>query len=139
MPNATWGDPESRADEAYSPALLRQLLQQMMRQFAASGACIALFDESIGQMVVRMHVRARGTDSAPAHAGKEPDGDRADRKTERVLLRDPDRPLGALLDVVATGRRIRHGAARTGHLLLERVHCAGHLLLRQDRRQYLGL
>ncbi len=65
MPNATWGDPEPRADEAYSPALLRQFLQQMMGQFTASGVCIALFDESTGQMVIRMHVRARGTNSAP--------------------------------------------------------------------------
>jgi signal transduction histidine kinase len=106
MPNATWGDPEPRADEAYSPALLRQLLQQMMRQFAASGACIALFDESIGQMVVRMHVRARGTDSAPAHAGTEPERiNSASRRTTIQLnpastitggLRHPSQPLEKL-------------------------------------------
>src|SRR5258708_37984270 len=73
MPNATWGDPEPRADEAYSPALVRQLLQQIMGQCTASGVCIALFDESTSQMVLRMHVRARGTNSAPAHTGTEPE------------------------------------------------------------------
>src|SRR5207244_1786575 len=62
-----------RADEAYSPALLRQLLQQMMGQFAAGGACIALFDASTDQMVIRMHVRARGSNATPAHAGMEPE------------------------------------------------------------------
>ena len=61
MPNATWGDPEPRADEAYPLSPLKHLLQQMMTQFAANGACIALFDESINKMVVRLHVRTRGT------------------------------------------------------------------------------
>src|SRR6266704_1285868 len=109
MPNATWGDPEPRADEAYSPALLRQFLQQMMGQFTASGVCIALFDESTGQMVIRMHVRARGTNSAPAHAGTEPERiNIASRRTPIHLnpapaitggLRHPSQPLEKL-DIV---------------------------------------
>jgi len=34
----------------------------MMSQFAANGACLALLDESSGEMVIRLHVRARGID-----------------------------------------------------------------------------
>ncbi len=73
MSNATWGDPESRADNAYPQSLLRHHLQQMMAQFTASGACIALFDESIGQMVIRMHVRARGTSSNSMRSATDPE------------------------------------------------------------------
>jgi len=73
MSNATWGDPEPGAGEAYPQSLLRYLLQQMMAQFSASGACIALFDESIGQMVIRMHLRARGSASNPVRNGTDPE------------------------------------------------------------------
>ena len=122
MPNATWGDPEPRADEAYSPALLRQLLHQMMGQFAASGACIALFDESIGQMVVRMHVRARSANSAPAQAGTEPERiNSASRRTTIQLnpastitggLRHPSQPLEKLdIILVHNGDLFPVGAA----------------------------
>lgn len=61
MSNATWGDPELRTDEPYPLLLLRQLLQEMMTQFAATGACLALFDDSISSMVIRLHLRTRGT------------------------------------------------------------------------------
>ena len=67
MPNAVWGDPEPRAEEAYPLALLRQLLQQMMTQFAANGACIALLDENTRKMVIRLHVRARDTNSTSTY------------------------------------------------------------------------
>src|SRR5215469_6933860 len=106
MSNATWGDPELRSEEAYSPALLRQLLQQMIGQFTASGVCIALFDESTGQMVIRMHIRARNTNSAPAHTGTEPERvNIASRRTTIQLnpastitggLRHPSQPLEKL-------------------------------------------
>src|SRR5690348_9284407 len=56
---STWRSPESNADDAYPSSLLKYLLQQMMSQFAAQGACLALFDESIGQMRVLVHVRQR--------------------------------------------------------------------------------
>lgn len=69
MSNATWGEPEPQTDNAYPQSLLRHQLQQMMAQLTASGACIALFDESIGQMVIRMHVRARGTTASPVRNG----------------------------------------------------------------------
>ena len=56
-----WKGPESYAEEAYPSSLLKHLLKQMMARFTAQGACIALFDESIGRMVVRAHVRLRMT------------------------------------------------------------------------------
>ena len=103
MPNATWGDPEPWAGEAYAPALLRQLLQHMMAQFAADGACIALFDENTGQMVIRAHVRARGANVAPTQSGTEPERiTSASRRTTIQLnpaptitggLRHPSQPL----------------------------------------------
>ncbi|MEO6891447.1 MAG: ATP-binding protein [Ktedonobacteraceae bacterium] len=57
MPTAIWGELESQDDEAYPLVLLKHLLQQMMTQFAARGGCIALFDEGLSQMVIRLHVR----------------------------------------------------------------------------------
>src|SRR5260370_29782374 len=38
----------------------------MIRQFGASGGCIALYDENTGQMVIRLHMRVRS--AAPALA-----------------------------------------------------------------------
>src|SRR5713226_8729941 len=58
-PTSTWSGPEFDADEAYPSALLKYLLQQMMSQFAAQGACLALLDESVDQMRVQLHVRQR--------------------------------------------------------------------------------
>ena len=59
MSASTWGDPEINADESYPSALLRHLLGQMIVQFVAHGACIALLDESIDQMRIQAHVRLR--------------------------------------------------------------------------------
>jgi signal transduction histidine kinase len=61
MPTSTWEGPESNADESYPLALLKNLLKQMMLQFAAQGACLALFDETVGQMRVQLHVRLLNT------------------------------------------------------------------------------
>lgn len=61
MPTSTWGGPEPHADEFYPSSLLRYLLRQMMTHFAAQGACIALLDESIGQMRIQAHLRLRST------------------------------------------------------------------------------
>lgn len=58
-PTSTWGGPESYADDGHSSPLLKYLLKQMMMQFSTQGACIALLDESIGQMVVQAHIRLR--------------------------------------------------------------------------------
>ena len=57
MPASTWGGPESNADEIYPIDLLTYLLKQMMLQFEAQGACIALRDERIGQMRIQAHIR----------------------------------------------------------------------------------
>ncbi len=56
---STWSGPESYADDGYPVSLLKYLLQQMMAQFAAQGACLALLDESINQMRILAHVRQR--------------------------------------------------------------------------------
>src|SRR5947207_10705668 len=66
MTTAIWGEPESQSDELHPSLLLKQLLQQMMVQFGATGACIALYDESINRMKIRLHVRVRSSNTTPA-------------------------------------------------------------------------
>src|SRR5438128_4039333 len=67
MSTATWGEPEPHTDETHPLSLLKHLLQQMMRQFAADGGCIALFDARISQMVVRLHMRLRNANVGTMH------------------------------------------------------------------------
>jgi signal transduction histidine kinase len=69
MSTATWGEPEPHTDETYPSSLLKHLLQQMMRQFAADGGCIALFDPGLGQMVVRLHMRLRSANMHTTYNG----------------------------------------------------------------------
>ena len=57
MSNAIWGDPKPTSDEQYPLKLLKGLVQDMLKQVSAYGACLALYDESINQMVVRLHLR----------------------------------------------------------------------------------
>ena len=64
MSIATWGDAEPQANDAYPMKLLKKLLQQMMQQFTAQGGVLALYDETLGQMVVRLHLRMRLTSPA---------------------------------------------------------------------------
>lgn len=64
MSTSIWGGPESYADDAYPSSLLKYLLKQMMRQFCAQGACFALYDESVMQMRIRMHVRLHRSTSS---------------------------------------------------------------------------
>src|SRR5215470_8852330 len=59
MSTSTWGEPEPSTDEIYPPALLKHFLNQMMVQFGADGACMALFDENINQMKIQAHMRLR--------------------------------------------------------------------------------
>ncbi|GHO44120.1 GAF domain-containing sensor histidine kinase [Ktedonospora formicarum] len=54
-----WGNPEFQNDSTYSTPLVKKLLQQMMTQFGAQGACIALYDEASNQMRIISHVRVR--------------------------------------------------------------------------------
>src|SRR5579863_5045363 len=72
MPSATRGDPEPRTGEAYPFVLLKHLLQDMMTQFAANGACLALLDENSGEMVIRLHMRTRNADPPPAYGARNP-------------------------------------------------------------------
>src|SRR6266566_9609552 len=65
MTTAIWGEPESQSDELHPSTLLKQLLQQMMVQFGATGACIALYNESINRMEIRLHVRMRSSNTTP--------------------------------------------------------------------------
>ncbi|MBV8823247.1 MAG: hypothetical protein JO123_10695, partial [Ktedonobacteraceae bacterium] len=55
----SWGNPEGYDDISYPLPLLKYLLKQLMTQFGAQGACIALYDASIGQMRVQLHLRMR--------------------------------------------------------------------------------
>ncbi|HEY0753436.1 MAG TPA: ATP-binding protein [Ktedonobacteraceae bacterium] len=57
MSNAIWGDPKPTSEENYPLKLLKGLLQDMLKAVSAYGVCIALYDESINQMVVRLHMR----------------------------------------------------------------------------------
>ncbi len=67
MSASTWGETELHADESYPSSLLKYLLGQMIIQFAAHGACIALLDENIDQMRIQAHVRLRSFNTqAPA-------------------------------------------------------------------------
>src|SRR5713226_563392 len=65
MSTAIWGESETQSDESYPLSLLNSLLQQMMEQFMAQGACLALYDENIRQMVIRRHMRAKINSPAP--------------------------------------------------------------------------
>jgi signal transduction histidine kinase len=68
MSTAIWGEPEPHTTvEKYPLSLLKKLLQEMIKQFGATGGCIALYDESVSQMVIRLHMRLRS--AVPALAG----------------------------------------------------------------------
>ena len=60
MSTATWGEPEPHTIDGKHPLpLLKRLLPEMIRQFGASGGCIALYDENTSQMVICLHMRLR--------------------------------------------------------------------------------
>ncbi len=60
MSTATWGEPEPYSTvEKYPLPLLKKLLQDLIRQFGVTGGCIALYDESVSQMVICLHMRLR--------------------------------------------------------------------------------
>ncbi len=82
MSTSTWGGPEAYPDESYPSSLLRHLLRQMMTQFAAQGACIALFDESIEQLRIQAHVRLRSAAMAASSAA----GPRSPRRRLTIHL-----------------------------------------------------
>ena len=86
MSTAIWGEPEPLTTvEKYPLSLLKKLLQEMIRQFGATGGCIALYDESVGLMVVRLHMRIRS--EVPTHVGNSTAGDSVSfRRRETVDL-----------------------------------------------------
>lgn len=52
MSTAIWGEPDLQPEEFHTTTLLKQLLAQMIAQFGAAGACIALLNEDIAQMEI---------------------------------------------------------------------------------------
>jgi signal transduction histidine kinase len=103
MSTSTWGEPEPFTDETDLSALLKYFLKQMMVQFGAHGACIALYDESINQMKIQAHVRLQhlppsldSTRLAAQPQTLKPEYRR--RQGERTtinLLQDPQQPYSA--------------------------------------------
>jgi signal transduction histidine kinase len=91
MSTSTWGGPEPYDGETYPPALLKHLLKHMMAQFAAHGACIALPDESIDQMRIRMHVRVRDIYAMQPPGSLGPGNLRAPRRPLTIHL-EHDKP-----------------------------------------------
>ena len=89
MSTATWGEQEPLTiDEQYPLPLLKKLLQEMIKQFGATGGCMALYDESVGLMNIRLHLRLRST--VPALAGNSSAGDTASfRRRVTVDLSNP--------------------------------------------------
>ena len=59
MSASIWGEPDLHSKEMYPLALLTELSRQAMQHFCAQGACLALYDESSGQMRVQIHIRAK--------------------------------------------------------------------------------
>ena len=65
MSTAIWGESEAQSDASSSLSQLKRLLQEMMESFQAQGACLALYDENLRQMVVRLHLRAQPPQTMP--------------------------------------------------------------------------
>lgn len=92
MSTAIWGEPESRADAAYPLAQLHHLLGEMLLHFTATGACIAIYNESIEQMEIRLHLRvSRHHTGIGAETPQPRDNPRPFSRTTIKLV--PDQPL----------------------------------------------
>ena len=89
MSTATWGEQEPlTTDDKYPLSLLKKLLQEMIRQFGATGGCMALYDESAGLMNIRLHLRLRST--TPTLVGNSIAGDTASfRRRVTIDLSNP--------------------------------------------------
>ncbi len=57
MSTSVWRGPEPNPNDIYPLGLLKYLLKHMLLQFGAQGGCMALYDESSGQMRVHTHLR----------------------------------------------------------------------------------
>src|SRR5258708_3793558 len=92
MSNAIWGDPKPTSDEQYPLKLLKGLLQDMLKQVPAYGACLALYDESINQMVVRLHLRRSEQGESADELCLEADGIHARPPLRRNTMKLADKP-----------------------------------------------
>lgn len=92
MSTAIWGEPESRADAAYPLAQLHHLLGEMLLHFAAAGACIALYNESIEQMEMRLHLRLPHQVAESSEASQRDNSRSLSRATVKLV---PDLPAAA--------------------------------------------
>jgi signal transduction histidine kinase len=90
MSVSTWGESDSFAEETYPVTLLTALLKQMMLRFGAQGACIALHDETIGQMKVQVHIRLKNASTSPAAPDPLVVADAAGRVTAQLDLDDDE-------------------------------------------------
>src|SRR5258708_14551712 len=85
MSTATWGEPEPHTIDGKHPLpLLKRLLPEMIRQFGASGGCIALYDENSSQMVICLHMRLRNI--TPALTGRKKAVEELNSHLERITL-----------------------------------------------------
>ncbi len=92
MSTAIWGEQESQPDQDVTTPLLKHLLAQMMGQFGCTGACIALHDEIIDQMEIRLHLRTRNSGSiatGSGHVGGNSDSAQTHDRYITVNLVDP--------------------------------------------------
>ena len=96
MSTPIWRGPESSADEVYPLALLKYLLRQMVTQFSAQGVCIALYDESVGQMRVYAHGRLA---SVSPHSG----GPSTDQSSDTDKTHNRRATIKLLSDSVSSG------------------------------------
>ncbi|HYX48789.1 MAG TPA: hypothetical protein VE843_03555, partial [Ktedonobacteraceae bacterium] len=89
MSTATWGEQEPVTTfDKYPLPLLKKLLQEMIRQFGATGGCLALYDESVGLMNIRLHLRLRS--STPTLVSNSAAGDTSSfRRRVTVDLSNP--------------------------------------------------
>jgi len=92
MSNAVWGDPKPTSDEQYPLKLLKGLLQDLLKQVPAYGVCLALYDESINQMVVRVHVRRSSQDEDSGELLAEGSGLHARPPLHRNTMKLADKP-----------------------------------------------
>ena len=92
MSTAIWGEQESQPDQDVTMLLLKHLLVQMIAQFGCNGACIALHDEKIDQMEIKLHLRLRTSNSIatePGRIGGNTDSVHARDRYITVNLADP--------------------------------------------------
>jgi len=92
MSTAIWGEPESHTDSAYPLVQLHHLLGEMLLHFTATGACIAIYNESIEQMEIRLHLRVPSHQPGVATDAQPRDNPRPFARTTIKLVPDQSAP-----------------------------------------------